>query len=565
MAKKRLKDRKISSIVLFCLSIVFLILSGNASISETVRQNTSTQGMVVTSQHLATEVGVDILRQGGNAIDAAVAVGYALAVVHPCCGNLGGGGFMTIQRADGEEIFINFRETAPIDATVDMYAGKDNASQEGYLAAGIPGTVRGLEYALNNYGTLGRSTVMESAIELARKGYILEAGDIEILERGKNLLQYEPEISSIFLKNGESYRVGDRLLQSDLAKTLTAIAKDGETAFYEGEIAKKIVAASQANGGIFTLDDFAEYEIDRGKPLACNYRDREILTSPPPGGGLVVCQMLGILEGYPIETRSVKTIHQRLAAMLFAYTDRNRYLGDPNFISIPTEKLLERDYLNNIRDRIGDRAIPPESLEIKNNNKEGQNTTHYSILDRWGNAVAVTYTINSYFGAGVVVPDTGIILNNEMDDFTTELGKSNQFGLIQGEANQIAPKKRPASSMSPTIVKKDGKVTLIVGSPGGSTIPTTVLQVILGSIDEGKDIVTAVNSPRLHYQGLPNIVRIEENALSKSEIAELEQLGYTIQVSPISWGAADSIEVEKDGMMVGASDRRRSAGLALGL
>lgn len=563
--KKRLKKRKISSIVLFCLSIVLLILSGNASISETVRQNTSTRGMVVTSQHLATEVGVDILRQGGNAIDAAVAVGYALAVVHPCCGNLGGGGFMTIQRADGEEIFLNFRETAPIEATADMYIGKDNASQEGYLAAGIPGTVRGLEYALDNYGTLERSTVMKGAIELAEKGYILEAGDIEILERGKKLLQYEPEISSIFLKNGESYRAGDRLVQTDLAKTLTAIAKKGETAFYEEEIAKKIVAASQENGGIFTLEDFAEYEIDRDKPLTCNYRDYEILTSPPPGGGLVVCQMLGILEGYPVEARSVKTIHQRLAAMLFAYTDRNRYLGDPNFISIPTEKLLDRDYLNSIRDRIGDRAIPPESLDIQNNGKEGENTTHYSIIDRWGNAVAVTYTINSYFGAGVVVPDTGIILNNEMDDFTTELGKSNQFGLIQGEINQIAPKKRPASSMSPTIVKKEGKITLIVGSPGGSTIPTTVLQVILGSIDEGKDIVTAVNNPRLHYQGLPNIVTIEENALSKSEIAELERLGYAIQVSPISWGAADAIEVEKDGMMVGASDRRRSAGLALGL
>ncbi len=560
----RQKSQKIGLISLFCLSIAFLIFFSTSSISQIVRQNTSTQGMVVTSQHLATQVGANILRQGGNAIDAAVAVGYTLAVVHPCCGNLGGGGFMTFQRANGEEVFLNFRETAPLKATANMYVGKDKASQEGYLAAGIPSTVRGLEYALANYGTLDRSTVMKDAIAFAKKGYILEEGDIKILEQSKKLLQYEPEIRRIFLKNGESYKIGDRLVQTDLAKTLTAITKEGETAFYEGEIASKIVEASRANGGIFTKEDFQDYEIDRDEPLTCNYRGYEVLTSPPPGGGMVVCQMLGILEGYPVEARSVKGIHRRLAAMLFAYKDRNQYLGDPNFISIPLEKLLDRDYLNSKRETIGDRAIAPESIGVKSEIKEGQNTTNYSIIDQWGNAVVITYTLNSYFGAGVVVPDTGIILNNEMDDFTTELGKSNQFGLIQGENNQIVPNKRPASSMSPTIVKKDGKIVVITGTPGGSTIPTTVLQVILGSIEEGKDIVTAVNSPRIHYQGQPNIVRSEPDALSESEIVELEEIGYKIQTTS-TWGAADSIAIDKDGMMIGGSDRRRLAGLAEGV
>jgi gamma-glutamyltranspeptidase / glutathione hydrolase len=521
------------------------------------------QGMVVTSQHLATDVGINILKQGGNAIDAAVGVGYALAVVDPCCGNIGGGGFMTIRLADGKEAFIDFRETAPTKATADMYSNKSKkSSRDGYLAAGIPGTVKGLEFALAKYGTMPRQKVMQGAIALAKNGFILEPGDIQVLKFSEKKIKYEPEIARIFQKNGKAYQKGDRLIQSDLAQTLEQISQQGESAFYGGAISEKLVQASQNNGGIFTKEDFTNYQIRQSEPLRCSYREYEIITSIPPGGGITVCQMLNILEGYPVGKKDVTQIHRKLSAMLFAYADRNQNLGDPAFVRIPQDKLISKDYAATLREKITDKAIEPKSVGFKEQ-KEGENTTHYSIIDRLGNAVAVTYTINSSFGAGVVAPGTGIILNNEMDDFTTQPGKANQFGLVQGEPNRIEPGKRPASSMSPTIVKKNGKVILITGSPGGSTIPTTVLQIILGVVDEGKDVATVVNSPRIHYQGYPNVVKSEPNVLSSEEVKQLTQMGYKI-VPFRQWGVAESIAVNQDGLFVGGHDERREAGSARG-
>jgi gamma-glutamyltranspeptidase / glutathione hydrolase len=523
------------------------------------------QGMVVTSQHLATDVGVEILKQGGNAIDAAVAVGYALAVVDPCCGNLGGGGFMTLHLNNGKEVFINFRETAPAKSTPDMYVkGGKKTSREGYLAAGIPGTVKGLEYALAKYGTMSRQKVMAFAVALAKDGFVLQSGDIKVLQRSAKKIKYEPEIAKIFQRDdGKPYQTGDRLIQRDLARTLEQISTAGQLAFYQGAIADKLVLASQKGGGIFTKEDFAKYQINETEPLHCRYREYQVITSPPPGGGITVCQMLNILEGYPASQPNVVKWHRRLSAMLFAYADRNQHLGDPAFVSIPQEKLISKEYAASLRGKIGDRAIDPKSIGFKSEQKEGNNTTHYSIIDGKGNAVAVTYTLNSSFGAGVVAPGTGITLNNEMDDFTTQPGKANQFGLVQGDTNRIQPGKRPASSMSPTLIKKDGKVALITGSPGGPTIPTTVLQVILGVIDDEKDVAIAVNSPRIHYQGQPNFVTSEPNALSTQEVKQLTEIGY--KIVPLSrWGVAESISVNKEGLFVGGHDDRRAAGSAKG-
>lgn len=568
------------SIAVVSLSMTIIVKSGNSIaayaydlgsffLTKLSRQQTSTpvtatQGMVVTSQHLASDVGVEILKQGGNAIDAAVAVGYALAVVDPCCGNIGGGGFMVVNLADGREIFLNFRETAPKRSTPDMYVGKsEQLSQKGYLSAGIPGTVKGLEYALTNFGTMPRNKVMQGAIDLAKHGFILTAGDIKILQQSNKKFVDRTEIANIFQNKGQAYQIGDRLVQSDLAATLQLISLQGESAFYQGSIADKLIQASQQNDGIFSQEDFRDYQIDRSLPLSCTYRGYEVVTTPPPGGGTTLCQMLNILEGYPESKRNVWQIHRRLAAMLFAYADRNRYLGDPNFVSIPKAKLLSKDYAATLRAKIGDRAIDPKTVGFNTVDSEGENTTHYSVIDRWGNAVAVTYTINSYFGAGVVAPGTGIVLNNEMDDFTTIPGKPNQFGLVQGDANRIEPKKRPASSMTPTIVKKNGRVTILTGSPGGSTIPTTILNVLLGVIDEGKDIQKAVNSPKIHYQGQPNVVLSEPYALSKPEVERLTAMGY--KVIPFQqWGAAESLAVNEDGLFIGGHDRRRQAGSAQG-
>lgn len=530
-------------------------------------------GMVVTEQHLASEVGLQILKKGGNAIDAAVAVGYALAVTHPCCGNLGGGGFMLIHLANGKETFINFRERAPLAAKRDMYLDKQGnvvsgLSSKGYLAVGVPGTVLGLDRALSAYGTMTRATVIAPAIELAQKGFVLQPGDVKILNSRTEGFKKQPNVPTIFLKDGTTpFKAGDRLVQKDLAQTLQLIAKQGSEVFYKGAIADEIVKASKSNSGILTKEDFANYRVTETTPLRCNYRSYKVISAPPPGGGTTLCEMLNILEGYKLKQlgfRSAATLHLMLSAMLYAYADRNTYLGDPDFVNNPVERLLSKEYAAQIRAKIpSDRAIPPQPLFPKVTSVEGTHTTHYSIQDRYGNAVSVTYTINSFFGAGVIAGKTGFFLNNEMDDFTSKPGVPNNFGLVQGSANIIEPGKQPLSSMSPTIVTQNGKVFLVTGSPGGSTIPTTVLQVITNAIDYGMNIQQAVDTPRIHYQGLPNLVGTEPYALKSVPFQNLWQRGYRVTLLG-TWGAAESLMVNPDGWLYGANDSRRPAGKALG-
>lgn len=541
----------------------------NIPVSEGVAAK---NGMVVTASMESSQVGLEILKAGGNAVDAAVAVGYALAVTHPCCGNLGGGGFMLIRQANGEEMFLDFRETAPLASTPQMYLDEtgevvEGLSRRGYLAVAVPGTVKGLDRALSRYGTLDRAQVMAGAISLARDGFILQPGDIDILNRSVEQFQEQPEVAAIFLKDGTTpYQVGDRLVQPDLANSLQLIADEGPDAFYTGPIAEKIVNASEQNGGILTLEDFSTYTVTESAPVECYYRGDRVISAPLPGGGTTLCQMLNVLDGYSVtelNRSETNRLHLMLSAMLYAFADRNTYLGDPAFVDNPGDRLLSPDYAAQLRRQIPqNQAIPPEPLFNQIPESTGTDTTHYSIVDRFGNAVSVTYTINSLFGAMEIAPGTGFFLNNEMDDFTAKPGVPNQFGLVQGTVNRIEPGKRPLSSMSPTIVTRNGQLFLVTGSPGGSTIPTTVLQVITHISDRNMTIAQAISHPRFHYQGLPNNVITEPLALSPDTVEQLAAMGYHIK-SFSNWGAASSIAVEGDTLW-GANDPRRPAGAALG-
>ncbi len=531
-------------------------------------------GLVVTTQNLASEVGLQVLKNGGNAVDAAVAVGYALAVVEPCCGNVGGGGFMTIHLANGKNTFINFREKAPLAATQNMYLdARGNVirglSTKGYLAVGVPGTVLGLDRALSEYGTMTRRQLIAPAIRLAEQGFVLQQGDVNILHSNTTLFATQPNVAAIFLKNGKTpYQVGDRLVQKNLANTLKLIAQ-GPQAFYKGSIADELVKASSQNHGILTKKDFADYTVAETQPVSCNYRGNEVISSPPPGGGTVLCLMLNILSGYPLGKlgfRSPTSVQRLLETMLYAYADRNIYLGDPDFVKIPQQRLLSKEYAASIRNQIPQTgAIPPCKVYSCVTTNEGAHTTHYSIVDRYGNAVAVTYTINAYFGNDLIAGNTGFFLNNEMDDFTAKPGVPNSFGLVQGTKNAIAPGKRPLSSMTPTIVLKNGKVFMVTGSPGGSTITTTVLQVITNVIDYGLNIQTAVDTPRFHYQGLPNLILTEPDAFSPDTVQKLSQMGFNFDSHNRVLGAAESIlEDPTTRLLYGANDKHRPAGAALG-
>ncbi|ELY3857106.1 gamma-glutamyltransferase [Providencia huaxiensis] len=555
------------------------------------------KGMVVSSQHLASQIGADILKSGGNAIDAAVAVGYAQAVVNPCCGNIGGGGFMTIHLADGKDLFINFRETAPAAASADMYLDKEgklikDASLYGYLASGVPGTVKGLDYALEKYGTMSRQQVMEPAIKLAREGFVLTRADTDVLDTTTERFKQDPEVARIFLKpNGSPYQPGDLLVQSDLANTLEKIAKNGPSAFYEGEIPKIIEEASKKNGGILTAKDFADYTITDTTPISCTYRGYKFISAPPPSsGGVTICQTLNILEGYDLKEmgfNSADYIHTLTEAMRHAYMDRNTFLGDPEFVDNPTEKLLSKTYAEELRKEIKpNQATPSTQVQPGMGPHEKPETTHYSIVDEKGNAVSTTYTINGRFGSVVIPPRTGFFLNDEMDDFTTKVGEKNLYGLVQGERNSIAPGKRPLSSMSPTIVTKDGKVFLVLGSPGGSRIISITLQTALNIIDHGMPPQEAVNAPRVHHQWLPDEVYYEQRGVSKDSLALLDKMGYKM-VEQTPWGAAELIMVAipegagvsakssgndsavsgkvREGFIYGSNDVRRPAGSAVGV
>ena len=530
-------------------------------------------GMVVTAQHLASQVGLDVLKQGGNAVDAAVAVGYALAVTLPSSGNIGGGGFMLVHTADGRDIFINFREKASLNATKDMYLDAQGevipgASTRSWLGIGVPGTVMGLEYAREKYGTMSREALLAPAIALARDGFVLVPGD-DILNVPLDAFRAEPNVAAIFLKDGERYQVGDTIVQTQLANTLQLISDQGPDAFYKGPIADAIVAASEANGGILSKEDFENYTVSEYDPVTCDYRGYVVISSPPPSsGGTIICEILNIVEGYPIGYlgfNSAQTVHFMVEAMRHAYVDRNTYLGDPEFVDNPLERLLSKDYAAQIRDRIvRNRATPSSEVMPGTPPHEGTNTNHYSIVDADGNAVAVTYTINLGFGVKKIAGDTGFLLNNELDDFTVKPGVPNAYGLVQGEANAVAPGKTPLSSMSPTVITKDGEVFMVTGSPGGSRIITITLESIMNVIDHGMDVQEAIDAPRIHHQWLPDTLYVEKYALSADTRTILEQMGHSISEGG-SWGSAEAILRDlATGTLYGANDSRRPQGAALG-
>jgi gamma-glutamyltranspeptidase / glutathione hydrolase len=558
---------------------------GLAGVSEaaSVAPVAAEHGMVVTAQHLATRVGVDVLRAGGNAVDAAVAVGYALAVVYPAAGNLGGGGFMTLRLADGRQTFIDFRETAPLSATPTMYQDTQGQvipglSTLGHRAAGVPGSVAGLELARQRYGTLPRARLVQPAIRLAERGFELTQGDVDILTPSRALLARDPAAARIFLRpDGQAPVAGDRLVQPDLARTLRAIRDRGADGFYRGPVAQRLLAANQAGGGLWTADDLQAYRALERPPIECDYRGYRVISAPPPSsGGVVLCQMLRVLEGYPLQEwgwRAARAVHVQIEAMRHAYAARNLALGDPDFVHNPVAELLGDEAVHRIRaaadkGRAGDsRALRPGEP-----GREGSNTTHYSIIDRWGNAVAVTTTLNDWFGAKVVAAGTGVLLNNEMDDFSVKPGTANLYGLVQGEKNAIAPAKRPLSSMSPTVVTRNGQPVLVLGTPGGSRIITAVLHTLIHVIDHGMTVQEAVDAPRFHHQWLPETTQLEPRALSPDTRALLEAMGHRFAAAqPANHVAAilvggPALGTAPVGRLryFGANDPRRNTGLALG-
>ena len=558
------------------LALAFAALSCAAARAAAPVALESNQGMVVSAQHLASDVGAAVLRQGGNAVDAAVAVGYVLAVTHPCCGNLGGGGFMTIHLADGRNTFINFREKAPLAAHADMFLDEkgdpvSDKSLNGYLAAGVPGTVMGLETARREYGTLPRSTLMAASIRLATDGFILTRGDVDVLDAATAEFRTQPNVAAIFLNQGAPFKVGERLVQKNLAATLRAVSKGGTQAFYRGPIAETVAAASRTHGGLLTPQDFAAYTVTESAPISCRYRGYTVLSAPPPSsGGVILCEMLQVLDGFGLKAlgyRSAESVHVMTEAMRHAYRDRNTYLGDPAFVDNPIARLLSTQHTEEIRAQIQPRrATPSSALGTAAAADEKATTTHYSVVDARGNAVSVTYTINDDFGAKVIAGHTGFLLNDEMDDFAAKPGASNLFGLVQGNANAIAPGKRPLSSMTPTIILKNGKPMLVVGSPGGSRIITTVLEIIVNVIDHGMTLQEAVDAPRIHHQWLPDTLAAEPRALSPETVKSLTQMGY--DVVPLEpWGTGNAAEVialgfPRPGVFYGASDSRAPAGSA---
>lgn len=542
-------------------------------------------GMVVTAQHLATDVGLDVLKAGGNAVDAAVAVGYALAVTYPTAGNLGGGGFMTIRLADGTTTFLDFRERAPRAATRTMYLDDKGepvprASLDTYLAVGVPGSVAGFEAARERYGTKTRQELIAPALRLAAEGFVLEPGDIAAFAQGNALLAQDPAAAKIFLRDGAPLPLGATLVQGDLAGTLRAISDGGAEAFYKGETADLVVKASEANGGILAKADFEAYKARELEPVGCSYRGYDIVSSPPPSsGGLVICEILNVLEGYPISYLgygSAETTRLMVEAMRHAYVDRNTALGDPDFVDNPVSKLTSKGYAETIRAGIDPYRAGVSADLTPAGFAESTETTHYSIIDKDGSAVAVTYTLNGAFGTGKVAEGTGILLNNEMDDFTMKPGVPNLYGLVQGAANAIEPGKAPLSSMSPTIVSKDGEPFMVIGSPGGSRIITITLEAIMNVIDHGMNLQEAIDAPRIHHQWLPDRVFIEPRALSPDTLRILAGEGYRVGVDPAlpTWGKAagilvggrdvDEIEAGAGPRYTGAIDSRATGGSARG-
>ena len=555
-----------------CALLVCWVILGATAHAASPAPVSGDNGMVVTAQDLATRIGVDVLKRGGNAIDAAVAVGYALAVVYPAAGNLGGGGFMTVQFADGRRTFVDFREKAPLASTANMYLDAQgnvvpNLSIRGHLAVGVPGTVAGLEYIRAKYGTQPRKALIDPAIKLAEQGFVLDQGDAELLWEATEDFRKDPSSAGIFLNHGRPWRPRETLKQPDLARTLERIRDRGADGFYQGETAHLLVAASKAGGGILSQADLDAYDVRELAPLECDYRGYRIVSAPPPSsGGIVICEILQVLEGYPLSEYgfgSANALHFQIEAMRQAYIDRNQLLGDQRFVENPVGFMLSKEYAAKIRAGIDPRRAGNSARKVAGAGfKEGVNTTHYSIADKYGNAVALTYTLNDWFGARVTAAGTGVLLNNEMDDFTSKVGVPNLYGLVQGENNKIEPGKRPLSSMAPTIVLREGKPWIIVGTPGGSRIITAVTLTLLNVIDYGMDIQEAVDAPRIHQQWLPEETYVEARAMSPDTRLILEGFGHKLTVpQPENHVAAILID---GGKFFGAIDPRRNTGSAVG-
>lgn len=535
------------------------------------RPEKSDTGMVVTVNKIADQIGMKVLNDGGNAVDAAVAVGYALAVVHPAAGNLGGGGFAVIHTAKGENIALDFREMAPGKATRNMYLDKNgevipDASVVGYLGAGVPGTVAGMSAMLERYGTKKLADLIKPSIYYAEQGFVVGSHNAELFaEYAPRLSKFASTRKYFMHSDGSTLKENDVLIQKDLAHTLRLIADKGSDAFYKGEISDTIVKDMDVNGGIITKDDLARYKPIWRDAVHGTYRGYDIFSmSPPSSGGTHIIQMLNVMEGYNLKEmghNSSATLHVLAESMRYAYADRSLFMGDSDFVNVPVKGLTSKEYANEIRNKIQPQQAVPSS-QVKPGNPqihEGNNTTHYSVVDKWGNAVAVTYTINDWWGSGAAVNGAGFFLNNEMDDFSIKPGVPNMYGVIGGDANAIEPYKRPLSSMSPTIVEKDGKLFMVVGSPGGSRIITTVLQVISNVIDHDMNIREAVDAPRIHMQWIPDNIRIEPNGLAQDVITNLTTMGYQFTVrGPIEYfGEANAILIDqKTKTMTGARDPR---------
>jgi gamma-glutamyltranspeptidase/glutathione hydrolase len=560
-----------------------VVLHGALATAASMRPVRAAHGMVASIHELASQTGIQIMQAGGNAVDAAVATGFALAVVHPQAGNLGGGGFMLIRMADGSTHFIDYREKAPGKATADMYLDAEgnvvpNESLVGYRSIGVPGSVAGMVYAQKKYGKLPLERVMAPAIRLAREGFALAWEDAQDL-RDEDLARF-PESRRIFQRDGKYYDAGDILCQPELAKTLERIQQNPDD-FYRGDLAREIAAAIQKGGGLITAQDLANYEVKEREPIRGTYRGYEVISAPPPSsGGVALMEILNILEGYDLGkygNRSADAIHLISEAFRRAFFDRAEFLGDPDFSKIPVAQLIDKKYGSAWRE-----SINPEHASVSKDLKrpgifneleryarlrpplssglEPENTTHYSVVDAAGNAVAVTTTLNDSFGSRVTV--LGFLLNDEMDDFTSKQGVPNVYGLIQGPANAIAPGKRPLSAMTPTIVLKNGKLFLVLGSPGGPKIISTVVNILVGVVDFGLDIQEAVNAPRFHHQWLPDTLFLEDGISPDTERL-LQARGHKLVTRPM-WSDGECIAVDlKTGERLGASDGRNN-GKAVG-
>jgi gamma-glutamyltranspeptidase/glutathione hydrolase len=566
-----------------CFFFVVVVACTVPSHAAPLRPVHARHAIVVSVHEAASQAGIEMLRSGGNAVDAAVATGFALAVVHPQAGNIGGGGFMLFRSTDGATHFLDYREKAPAAATADMYLDAkgnviENASLVGYRAAGVPGSVAGMAYALKKWGKLPLGRVMAPAIRLAKEGIALTYEDAEDL-RDEDLAKF-PGSRHIFQRDGKYYEAGEVLKQPELARTLERIAANPDD-FYHGALAREIAAAVQKGGGLITADDLAQYEVKEREPVHGTYRGYEIFSAPPPSGGIVLLEALNILEGYNLAKfgrGSAESMHLTAEAFRRAFFDRADFLGDPDFSRIPTAQLIDKHYGTAWRESLDpDRASISQELhrpdifsQLERDAalrrmplRESHNTTHYSVVDEQGNAVAVTTTLNDSFGSRATAEGLGFLLNDEMDDFAAKPGVPNVYGLIQGAANAIGPNRRPLSSMIPTIVLKDSKLFLVLGSPGGPRIITTVANILMGVIDYGMNIQEAVNAPRFHHQWMPDEILVEDG-FSPDTLRLLGKMGHKIHARDGYWSDGECIAIDpKTGERLGASDGRNN-GKAVG-